>query len=86
VKLVAGTRLFLSLASRFEDFFHGRDGVIAIHFCDEIERLTFRANGLAFAEIGAIAEARFVHSVNHREHAFVFFRLALRERVELRDF
>ncbi len=85
-KISAGTLFLRAFRDRFENAFDRRNCVISVHFRDEIERLAFRANRLTFAEIRAISKARVVHRADHRENAAIFFRLALRKRIELRDF
>lgn len=75
------SRLF---ALRCELFRLG-DCVVAVHLRDEVERDSLRANRLAFAVVRAVAEAEFVHLLDHCDCAPVLFGCALRQVVEVRD-
>ncbi len=62
-----------------------RNDIIAIHARNEVDRNALRTNSFALAVHGAASEVLF-HHFHHLQHAAVAFRLALREKSEVRDF
>src|SRR4051812_32120016 len=63
----------------------GRADVVAVHAGDEVLADFLRADGGAFAHVGAAAEAFGVHLTDHAERAAAPFRLALWEKAEVGD-
>src|ERR1035437_7826733 len=68
-----------------ELFLDEGDAVVAVHAGDVFHADFLRAGGFALVLVGAIAESFGVHLSDHGEHAFVAFRLALREQGEVAD-
>ena len=64
---------------------NGRAEVFAVHLGDVIHSDTFRAGGLAFVKIRAVAESFLVHLGNHGENTLLRFDLALRQVGEMAD-
>ncbi len=85
-RIAASTVSSKRLIDGLEEVFDLGGGVVAVELCDHIESDAFGADCLAFADVGATAEAFVVHGADHHEGAAVFFDLTLREAVHVGDF
>ena len=61
---------------------HGAE-VLALHLGDEVDGDILGAGGLAFADVGAVAESFFVHLGNHALDAAGALGVSLRQQREL---
>ncbi len=81
----ASTVSSVGLVDRFEKVFDLCAGVVAVELGDHVEGDAFGADGLAFADVGATAEAFAVHGADHGEGAAVFLDLTLWKVVHVGD-
>ena len=60
--------------------------IFAVHARDVGNADLFRTRGLAFIFIGTIAKSFLVHLRDHVDDPSIFFRLALRQKIQMRHF